>query len=77
MRWWGCLQAAAGAILQAVKARLTAQDQDQEVKECAVSCAAALVAQLGDALQQEYSILMQVSPHLLLPPLRYIHCQAL
>ena len=58
------MQAAVGAILQAVKARLTAQDQDQEVKECAVSCAAALVAQLGDALQQEYSNLMQVSPSL-------------
>lgn len=59
---WDCLQAAASAVLQAVKARLTAQDQDQEVKECAVSCAAALVARLGDALQQEYSNLMQARP---------------
>ncbi len=53
---------AAGAVLQAVKSRLTAQDQDQEVKECAISCAAALIAQLGDCLHQEYSNLMQVVP---------------
>ena len=56
------MQAAAGAVLHAVKSRLTAQDQDQEVKECAVSCAAALIAQLGDCLQQEYSNLMRVMP---------------
>ena len=62
-----CLQAAADALLQAVKVRLTAQDQDQEVKECAVSCAAALVAQLGDVLQQDYSHLMKVNPSLSLP----------
>lgn len=49
-------------MLHAVKSRLTAQDQDQEVKECAVSCAAALITQLGDCLQQEYSNLMQVMP---------------
>ena len=42
--------------------RLTAQDLDQEVKECAVSCAAALVAQLGDALQADYTSLMQATP---------------
>jgi len=61
------LQAAADALLQAVKARLTAQDQDQEVKECAISCAAALLAQLGDVLQQDYSHLMKVDPTLSLP----------
>ena len=61
------MQAAADALLQAVKARLTAQDQEQEVKECAVSCAAALVAQLGDVLQQDYSHLMKVNPSLSLP----------
>ena len=63
-----CAQAAAGAVLQAVRVRLMAQDQDQEVKECAVSCAAALVAQLGDALQDDYSSLMQVRPLLHLHP---------
>ena len=55
-------QASAGEVLKAVRVRLTAQDLDQEVKECAVSCAAALVAQLGDALQADYTSLMQVRP---------------
>ena len=55
-------QASASAVLQAVRVRLAAQDVDQEVKECAVSCAAALVAQLGDALQADYTSLMQAGP---------------
>ena len=71
------MQAPAGAVLQAVKSRLTAQDQDQEVKECAVSCAAALIAQLGDCLQQEYSNLMQVMPLLCLPAPARHWCRAL
>ena len=55
-------QASASEVLKAVRVRLTAQDLDQEVKECAVSCAAALVAQLGDALQADYTSLMQARP---------------
>ena len=57
------VQASASEVLKAVRVRLTAQDLDQEVKECAVSCAAALVAQLGDALQADYTSLMQARPH--------------
>jgi hypothetical protein len=37
-------------LYDVVMARLSAQDQDQEVKECAISCMAAAVASLGDAL---------------------------
>ena len=57
------IQALASEVLKAVRVRLTAQDLDQEVKECAVSCAAALVAQLGDALQADYTSLMQARSH--------------
>ncbi len=37
-------------LYQCVLARLSAPDQDQEVKECAISCMAAAVAALGDVL---------------------------
>ncbi|KAI3438733.1 hypothetical protein D9Q98_001153 [Chlorella vulgaris] len=37
-------------LYTAVMARLAAQDQDQELKECAISCMAAAVAALGDVL---------------------------
>lgn len=33
--------------------RLSAQDQDQEVKEAAITAMAALIAQLGDTLAAE------------------------
>jgi hypothetical protein len=36
-----------------ISARLSAQDQDQEVKEAAIGAMAALIAQLGDVLQAE------------------------
>ena len=45
--------------------RLMAQDQDQEVKDCAISCMAAAVSQLGDALRPHLPQVLQVS----LPPL--------
>lgn len=36
-----------------ISGRLSAQDQDQEVKEAAISGMAALIAQLGDVLEAE------------------------
>ena len=40
-------------LFDAVMQRLSTQDQDQEVKECAILCMAAMVAALGDQLAQE------------------------
>lgn len=40
--------------------RLVAQDQDQEVKDCAISCMAAAVSQLGDALRSHLPQVLQV-----------------
>lgn len=37
-------------LYQCVLVRLSAPDQDQEVKECAIACIAAAVAALGDVL---------------------------
>ncbi|XP_024525263.1 cullin-associated NEDD8-dissociated protein 1 isoform X2 [Selaginella moellendorffii] len=51
-----------GAILK----RLTAQDQDQEVKECAIFCMGLVVSILGDKLERE----LPVSLSLLLDRLR-------
>jgi hypothetical protein len=55
MSIWVCLrpQALAQPLYKAVHARLVAQDQDQEVKEAAISCMATAVAALGDLLQKE------------------------
>jgi hypothetical protein len=36
-----------------ISTRLSAQDQDQEVKEAAIGAMAALIADLGDVLQAE------------------------
>ncbi|KAK9835209.1 hypothetical protein WJX81_005880 [Elliptochloris bilobata] len=43
----------------AVAARLRCQDQDQEVKECAIAAAATLAAHLGDLLPRELPDLLQ------------------
>lgn len=40
-------------IYMAVVKRLTAQDQDQEVKECAITCMGLIVSILGDCLTSE------------------------
>jgi len=39
---------------------LMAQDQDQEVKDCAISCMAAAVSQLGDAIKSQLPQVLQV-----------------
>jgi cullin-associated NEDD8-dissociated protein 1 len=40
-------------IYNAIFKRLTAQDQDQEVKECAISCMGLVISILGDQLKKE------------------------
>lgn len=45
-----------------MSARLTAQDQDQEVKDAAISAAAALVAGLGDLLSTQVPPMLKVRP---------------
>ncbi|VAH24891.1 unnamed protein product [Triticum turgidum subsp. durum] len=40
-------------IYKAILARLANQDQDQEVKECAISCMSLVIATFGDGLQRE------------------------
>ncbi|KAK9861770.1 hypothetical protein WJX84_007141 [Apatococcus fuscideae] len=40
-------------LFQCVMQRLSGQDQDQEVKECAISCMASIIACLGDVLLPE------------------------
>lgn len=47
-------------LYDVVMARLSAQDQDQEVKECAISCMAAAVATLGDALGADVAQVLRV-----------------
>ncbi|KAG8058199.1 hypothetical protein GUJ93_ZPchr0002g24537 [Zizania palustris] len=42
-----------GPIYNAILARLANQDQDQEVKECAISCMSLVVSTFGDGLQRE------------------------
>lgn len=48
----------------AVAARLRCQDQDQEVKECAIAAAAMLAADLGDLLPRQLPDLLQARAHL-------------
>ena len=45
---------------EAVAARLRCQDQDQEVKECAIAAAATLAADLGNLLPRALPALLQV-----------------
>nr|XP_009762524.1 PREDICTED: cullin-associated NEDD8-dissociated protein 1 [Nicotiana sylvestris]XP_009762525.1 PREDICTED: cullin-associated NEDD8-dissociated protein 1 [Nicotiana sylvestris] len=47
-------------IYNAIMARLTNQDQDQEVKECAISCMGLVVSTFGDHLQAELSACLPV-----------------
>ncbi|BDA42511.1 Cullin-associated NEDD8-dissociated protein 1 [Coccomyxa sp. Obi] len=49
-----------GSLLTVVKERLSAQDQDQEVKECAISCTATMIATLGDHLKADIAGLLQI-----------------
>lgn len=43
--------------------RLVAQDLDQEVKDCAISCMAAAISQLGDVLKPQLPKTLQASRH--------------
>lgn len=54
------LQALAPQLHEAVGVRLAGMDQDQEVKEAAISCTAAMVALLGDVLPQQIPATLQV-----------------
>lgn len=54
------LQIVLGPLLTIVKDRLGAQDQDQEVRECAISCTATMLATLGDSLPVDVPALLQV-----------------
>ncbi len=47
-------------LLTSVKERLDAQDLDQEVKECAISCTATMLAKLAESLQADVPALLQV-----------------
>ena len=59
----GCLlQDIVNALYKCVMSRLTAQDQDQEVKDCAISCMAAAVSQLGDVIRSQLPQVLQVPP---------------
>ena len=62
-----------GQLLGCVGQRLGAQDQDQEVKDAAITCTGACIARLGDLQPSSTSSLLQVlcplpstrdSPHL-------------
>lgn len=43
-------------MFSCINGRLAAQDQDQEVKECAILCMAHLVATCGDLLSAEVRV---------------------
>lgn len=47
-------------IYSAILARLANQDQDQEVKECAISCMSLVISTFGDNLQSELSACLPV-----------------
>ncbi|EFJ52089.1 hypothetical protein VOLCADRAFT_79240 [Volvox carteri f. nagariensis] len=47
-------------LYSAIMTRLSATDQDQEVKECAISAMAATAARLGDCLQKELPSVLRV-----------------
>ncbi|MEW5303601.1 MAG: hypothetical protein WDW36_006278 [Sanguina aurantia] len=47
-------------LFAAVLGRLSAQDQDQEVKECAILCMGAVLGSLGDALGDEVPAVLRV-----------------
>ncbi|CAN1301134.1 Cullin-associated NEDD8-dissociated protein 1 [Linum perenne] len=47
-------------IYKAIMSRLTNQDQDQEVKECAISCMGLVISTFGDSLRAELSACLPV-----------------
>ncbi len=57
----GRLQGPVQPLFQCVMQRLSGQDQDQEVKECAISCMASIISCLGDVLLPEVPQALRVS----------------
>ena len=57
------MQAIIESLHKCVMSRLVAQDLDQEVKDCAISCMAAAVSQLGDVLKPQLPQILQVRYH--------------
>lgn len=55
------LQDVVNSLYKCVMSRLMAQDQDQEVKDCAISCMAAAVSQLGDVITPQLPQVLQVT----------------
>ena len=55
------VQPLVGPLFDSVQQRLAAQDQDQEVKEAAISCAATVIAALGDVTNGAYLGQVKVS----------------
>lgn len=51
------------SLFDATMARLGAQDQDQEVKECAIKCIAVAVKNLGDLLPEKVLRLVMIQNH--------------
>ena len=58
---WPLLQDVVNSLYECVMSRLMAQDQDQEVKDCAISCMAAAVSQLGDVITPQLPQVLQVT----------------
>ena len=57
----GQVQGLVKPLFECVAARMGAQDQDQEVKECAISASAAVIAGLGDLLGPQLPAQLMVS----------------
>ena len=67
------MQQLVGPLFESVQQRLAAQDQDQEVKEAAISCAATVIAALGDVTDGAY--LGQVKVGSMLFPKQRVHAR--
>ena len=83
---WPFVQPLVNAVLGALAERLSASQQDQEVKEAAIACTGAAVACLGDTSPKQTTKLLEVQPVLLctagasnqsgVPLLRQVPCSA-
>ena len=54
------VQGLVGKLFSALLERLSASQQDQEVKDAGIGCAGACVARLGDTCPQETTKVLQV-----------------
>ena len=64
-------------LLACVAQRLGALDQDQEVKEAAITCAGACIARLGDVAPAEASSLLQVRTASFIHSIHCLRCERL